>query len=79
LQCYCYFNTFFHTRMTIVVVGAVNSLSAAGGLSASALAGATVGGGVGLAGRLVNAGGPASTVGSQKLLFTVLRDRFQKC
>jgi hypothetical protein len=55
--------------MTIVVVGAVNSLSAAGGLSASALAGATVGGGVGLAGRLVNTGGPASTVGSQKLLF----------
>jgi len=49
--------------MTIVVVGAVNSLSVAGGLSASALAGATVGGGVGLAGRLVNTGGPASTVG----------------
>jgi hypothetical protein len=49
--------------MTIVIFGAMSSLNAAGGLSASALAGATVGSGLGLAGRLVNAGGPASTIG----------------
>ena len=51
----------YYSKMTIVTVGSVNTLSLSGA-SAGAVAGATVGTGVGLAGRLLNAG-PAASLG----------------
>ena len=52
------FHIQYYSKMTIVTVGSVNTLSLTGA-SAGAVAGAT---GVGLAGRLLNAG-PAASLG----------------